>query len=51
MAAALASGARIIAVATGKDIATVLAEAGADTVLPDLTDTTAVLAAIYGQNA
>jgi phosphoglycolate phosphatase len=50
VAAALASGARIIAVATGNDNATALAEAGADTVLPDLTDTTAVLAAIYGQS-
>jgi len=45
VAAALASGARIIAVATGTDSVTALAEAGADTVLPDLTDTTAVLAA------
>ena len=50
VAAAQASGARIIAVATGKDTATELAEAGADTVLPDLTDTSAVLAAIYGQS-
>ena len=49
VAAAQASGARIIAVATGKDTAADLAEAGADTVLPDLTDTPAVLAAIYGQ--
>ena len=50
VAAALASGARIIAVATGSDNAAALAEAGADRVLPDLTDTTAVLAAIYGQS-
>ena len=49
VAAAQASGARIIAVATGKDSAADLAAAGADTVLPDLTDTAAVLAAIYGQ--
>ncbi|MGH3278428.1 MAG: HAD family hydrolase [Trebonia sp.] len=47
--AARESGARIIAVATGKDTAEALTEAGADTVLPDLTDTTAVLAAIHGQ--
>ena len=49
VAAARASGARIIAVATGKDSAAALAEAGAPTVLADLTDTPAVLAAIYGQ--
>lgn len=49
VAAAQASGARIIAVATGKDSATALAEAGAPTVLANLTDTPAVLAAIYGQ--
>jgi phosphoglycolate phosphatase len=49
VAAAKASSARIIAIATGKDSATALAEAGADTVLPNLTDTPAVLAAIYGQ--
>lgn len=36
------------AVATGKDTAADLAAAGADTVLPDLTDTPGVLAAIYG---
>jgi phosphoglycolate phosphatase len=50
VAAAQASGARIIAVATGKDSATALDEAGAPTVLADLTDTPAVLAAIYGQS-
>jgi phosphoglycolate phosphatase len=50
VAAARASGARIIAVATGKDSATALAEAGALTVLADLTDTLAVIAAIYGQS-
>jgi phosphoglycolate phosphatase len=48
VAAAQASHARIITVATGKDSATDLVAAGADTVLPDLTDTPAVLAAIYG---
>jgi phosphoglycolate phosphatase len=48
VAAALESGIRIIAVATGIDTAAVLGTAGADTVLPDLTDTNAVLAAIYG---
>jgi phosphoglycolate phosphatase len=50
VAAAQASGAQIIAVATGKDTATSLAEAGARTVLPDLTDTPAILAIIYGQS-
>jgi phosphoglycolate phosphatase len=49
VAAAQAGGTRIIAVATGKDSAIVLAEAGASTVLANLTDTPAVLAAIYGQ--
>jgi phosphoglycolate phosphatase len=49
VAAAHASGARIIAVATGKDSVTALAEAGAPIVLADLTDTSAVLDAIYGQ--
>jgi phosphoglycolate phosphatase len=49
VAAAQASGARIIAVATGKDTAAALATAGADMVLPDLTNTSVVLAAIYGQ--
>jgi phosphoglycolate phosphatase-like HAD superfamily hydrolase len=49
VAAARASSARIIAVATGKDTAAELAEAGADTVLPHLSDTPTVLAAIYGQ--
>jgi phosphoglycolate phosphatase len=49
VAAAQASGARIIAVATGKDTAADLSTAGADTVLPDLTATPAVLAAIYGE--
>jgi phosphoglycolate phosphatase-like HAD superfamily hydrolase len=49
VAAAQASRARVIAVATGKDSASDLTAAGADTVLPDLTDTAAVLAAIYEQ--
>jgi phosphoglycolate phosphatase len=48
VAAARTSGARIIAVATGKDSATDLTTAGANTVLADLTDTPAVVAAIYG---
>jgi phosphoglycolate phosphatase-like HAD superfamily hydrolase len=49
VAAAQVSGARIVAVATGKDSATALAAAGATTVLADLADTSAVLAAICGQ--
>jgi phosphoglycolate phosphatase len=49
VAAAHGSGARIIAVATGKDSAAALAEAGAPIVLADLTDTPAILNAIYGQ--
>jgi phosphoglycolate phosphatase len=49
VAAARASGARIIAVATGNDSDEDLSDAGADTVLADLTDTPAVMAAIYGQ--
>ncbi len=48
VAAARASHARIIAVATGKHTTADLFAAGADTVLPNLTDTPAVLAAIYG---
>jgi phosphoglycolate phosphatase-like HAD superfamily hydrolase len=46
VAAARDSNARIIAVATGKDTAADLTAAGADTVLSDLTDTSAVLTAI-----
>jgi phosphoglycolate phosphatase len=49
VAAATDSGARIIAVATGKDNAASLAEAGAVVVLTDLINTPAVLAAVYGQ--
>lgn len=44
--AARASGARIIAVATGCDSASELAATGADTVLPDLTSTDDLLTAI-----
>jgi phosphoglycolate phosphatase len=46
--AARESGARIVAVATGKETAIELADAGAGTVLKDLTDTDAVLTAITG---
>lgn len=46
--AARATGARAVAVATGAASAAELAAAGAHAVLPDLTDTTAVLAAILG---
>jgi phosphoglycolate phosphatase-like HAD superfamily hydrolase len=50
VAAARATGARVVAVATGGTSADKLAEAGADAVLPDLTDTPAVLAAIFGDS-
>jgi phosphoglycolate phosphatase-like HAD superfamily hydrolase len=46
VAAALETGARVVAVATGGSTAAVLAGSGAHTVLPDLTDTPAVLSAI-----
>lgn len=46
VAAARATGARAVAVATGGTSADKLAESGADAVLPDLTDTPAVLSAI-----
>ena len=46
--AARDGGARIIAVATGSDSTGQLAEAGADTVLEDLTQTGQLLSAIYG---
>ena len=46
--AALATGARAVAVATGSYPAADLAAAGAHVVLPDLTDTGAVLAAVTG---
>jgi phosphoglycolate phosphatase-like HAD superfamily hydrolase len=48
VAAARATGARAVAVATGGTSAIQLAESGADAVLPDLTDTAAVLSAILG---
>ena len=47
--AALTAGARSIGVATGGWTAAELAAAGAGTVLPDLTDPAAVVAAILGQ--
>jgi phosphoglycolate phosphatase-like HAD superfamily hydrolase len=46
VAAALETGARAVAVATGGTTAAALAGSGAHAVLPDLTDTPAVLAAI-----
>lgn len=46
--AARDGGARIIAVATGRDSAADLAAAGADTILDDLTGTDDLLSAIYG---
>ena len=49
VAAARATGARVVAVATGGTSAAKLAESGADAVLPDLTDTPAVLAAILAR--
>ena len=48
VACALALGARIVAVATGKTSAGRLAEAGADVVLPDLSDASRALEAILG---
>jgi phosphoglycolate phosphatase len=45
--AAQEGNARVIAVATGNDTMADLAAAGADTVLPDLTDSDALLSAIY----
>lgn len=48
VACALALGARIVAVATGKTSAGRLAEAGAGVVLPDLSDTSRALEAILG---
>ena len=49
--AALATGARAVGVATGGPTAAELAAAGADVVLPDLTDTAAAVAAIVGAAA
>jgi phosphoglycolate phosphatase len=51
VAAALATGARVVGVATGSTTADKLAAAGADAVLPDLTDTEATLAAILGNSS
>lgn len=48
VACALAIGARIVAVATGKTPAGRLAQAGAHVVLPDLSDTSRALEAILG---
>ena len=45
-----AGRARAVAVATGGPTAAELAESGADAVLPDLTDTPAVLAAILADH-
>lgn len=47
--AAVAGGARSVAVATGRFTAAELADAGPDVVLADLTDTAAVLHAILGE--
>ena len=46
--AALATGARVVAVATGSYPASELAAAGASLVLPDLTDSARVVAAVTG---
>ena len=46
VAAAATGGARCVAVATGRDMAAELHDAGADVVLPDLADTGQVIAAI-----
>lgn len=46
VAAALAAGARVVGIATGGSSVAELAAAGASAVLPDLTDTRAVLAAV-----
>jgi phosphoglycolate phosphatase-like HAD superfamily hydrolase len=48
VAAALATGARAVAVATGSYSAAELAAAGAHVVLPDLTDPARVVAAVTG---
>jgi phosphoglycolate phosphatase len=49
VAAALATGGRAVGVATGSFTAVDLAAAGAHAVLPDLTDSSLVLAAVTGQ--
>jgi phosphoglycolate phosphatase-like HAD superfamily hydrolase len=46
--AALATGAQVVGVATGSFTAAELAAAGAEVILPDLTDTARVLAAVTG---
>jgi phosphoglycolate phosphatase len=51
VAAALATGARVVGVATGGTAAGKLAAAGASAVLPDLSDTPATLAAILGTSS
>ncbi len=51
VAAALATGARSVGVATGGSTRAELAAAGAHAVLPDLTDTPAVLAAVLGRSS
>jgi phosphoglycolate phosphatase-like HAD superfamily hydrolase len=51
VAAALATGARAVGVATGGSTAAELAAAGADAALPDLTDTAAAAAAVAGAAA
>lgn len=51
VAAALATGARAVGVATGQFTAADLAAAGAHAVLPSLADTTQVLAAILGSHS
>lgn len=48
--AALANGARAVAVATGSFLAAELTATGAHAVLPDLTDTSLVLAAVTGRS-
>jgi phosphoglycolate phosphatase len=48
VAAGRAAGARVVAVATGPATAGDLRAAGADVVLPDLTDTQAVVDAVAG---
>jgi phosphoglycolate phosphatase len=50
VAAALATGARAVAVATGSFSAAELAAAGAHAVLPDLTDVSQVVAAVSGRS-
>jgi phosphoglycolate phosphatase-like HAD superfamily hydrolase len=46
--AALATGARVVGVATGSYRAAELVEAGAEVVLPDLTDTARLAAVVTG---